>query len=180
MEQETLALVYTLTKYRHYFYGCIIDVFTDHQAMIDLVHGKSLLTGRRARWVNFLNEFQLSVHYRKGSRNFVAETLSRRCDLNNISVIQLDKFDYQKDPYFRPIVSYFCRRHIDEEPPPLVASVIHWFSWQYGFLYFIRDLSSRRLCVPLENQTTVIKDSHHFVGHSGMMKTLAEVQRNYF
>ncbi|CDI86222.1 hypothetical protein EPH_0018870 [Eimeria praecox] len=70
--QELLALVTALDKWRHLLRGAKVTAHTDHQALTYLQHINTHkpLRGRTARWLDFLAEFQdLTVSYLQGARN---------------------------------------------------------------------------------------------------------------
>lgn len=50
IEQEGLAMVYALQKFRHYLLGANFKMYTDHSALKYLVN-KSLLGGKIRRWL---------------------------------------------------------------------------------------------------------------------------------
>jgi len=69
-EQETLALVESLKKFRHYVEGNKVNLFTDHKPLIYL-NNQPKLTAKQARWVSYLNLFNYTIKYREGSSNKV-------------------------------------------------------------------------------------------------------------
>ena len=76
IEKELLVVVYALDKFRAYFIGSDIILFTDHSAL------KYLLTKQNAkamliRWVLLLQEFNLQIRDKKGVENVVADHLSK-------------------------------------------------------------------------------------------------------
>jgi hypothetical protein len=75
-EQELLAIVYALGKFRIYVYGHEIQLHSDNKAPSFL--GKCSLTSNRvARWVMMLEEFNLNIKHISGAKHFLADTLSR-------------------------------------------------------------------------------------------------------
>ena len=81
-ENELLAVVYALEKFRAYLVGSDIIIFTDHSAL------KYLLTKKKAkarliRWVLLLQEFNLQIRDKKGVENVVANHLSRLTIIHN-------------------------------------------------------------------------------------------------
>ena len=81
-DQELLALVTALDKWKHLL-GCAkVTAFTDHHALAYLQQMCTAtakpLRGRTPRWLDFLAEFQdLTITYAQGSRNEAADALSR-------------------------------------------------------------------------------------------------------
>jgi len=78
-EQELMAIVDSLAKWRHYLMGNSFKVYTDHHPLIHFMQQKRL-SPRQARWAEFLQQFQLEINYTPGKTNLVADALSRRTD----------------------------------------------------------------------------------------------------
>jgi hypothetical protein len=76
MEREALEIIYACKKYRHYLLGYKIIFHTDHGALKYLVN-KPDLSGRIARWILLLQEFDYEVQVKKGKSNSNADFLSR-------------------------------------------------------------------------------------------------------
>lgn len=79
-EQELLAVVCALQEWRHYLHGRRFKVITDHQSLRYL-STQPQLSGRQARWSQFLQQFDVNIEYKSGKQNVVADALSRRSDL---------------------------------------------------------------------------------------------------
>ena len=76
-EREALAVVYACKKFRHYLLGYRIIFHTDHDSLKYLVN-KPDLSGRIARWILFLQEFNYEVVVKSGKSNSNANYLSRQ------------------------------------------------------------------------------------------------------
>ena len=79
-DQELLAVVKALTKWRSLLLVADVTVITDHRALQYLLKPTSsgLHKGRIARWLDFLADFQnLKIEYAPGKTNLVADALSR-------------------------------------------------------------------------------------------------------
>lgn len=82
-EQECLAVVLAVKKFRPYVEGHEFTVITDHANLKWLMESKDL-HGRLARWSLKLQGFNFSIQHIKGKDNVVADTLSRiHCDSIN-------------------------------------------------------------------------------------------------
>ena len=75
-EREALAVVYACKKFRHYLLGYKVIFHTDHNSLKDLVN-KADLSGRVARWILLLQEFDYEVQFKSGKSNGNADYLSR-------------------------------------------------------------------------------------------------------
>ena len=183
-EKELLALLYALKKWRHYLYGTRISAYTDHQSLL-LWHSFKNPTGRKARWIMQLSEYNVELFYKPGLQNIVADTLSRRSDyvsLNNISQVQfgekllsLIRENYQYDKHFKDIVAYY--ESGSDVVPKKLSSYVDWFKYRDGLLWDVRKPNKRpRLCVPrnLEILDMIFKEVHSNIlsGHLGYAKTL--------
>ena len=76
-EREALAVVYACKKFRHYLLGYRIVFHTDHDSLKYLVN-KPDLSGRLARWILLLQEFNYEVVVKPGKANTNADFLSRQ------------------------------------------------------------------------------------------------------
>ena len=75
-ELEALGVVWAVKHFRHYLYGHHCDVFTDHEALKSLLNTPHP-SGKLARWGLALQEVDLSIFYRPGKKNVLADALSR-------------------------------------------------------------------------------------------------------
>ncbi|WMV45601.1 hypothetical protein MTR67_038986, partial [Solanum verrucosum] len=69
---ELAAVVFALKIWHHYLYGVHVDVFTDHKSL-QYVFTQKDLNLRRRRWLEFLKDYDMSVHYHPDKANVVAD-----------------------------------------------------------------------------------------------------------
>ena len=95
-EREALAVIYACKKFRHYLLGYRIIFHTDHDSLKYLVN-KSDLSGRIARWILLLQEFNYEVIVKPGKANANADYLSRQRGTEALEDIQAEFPDEFRD-----------------------------------------------------------------------------------
>ncbi|KAH9781063.1 RNA-directed DNA polymerase [Citrus sinensis] len=75
-EKELLAVVFAFDKFRAYWVGTKVIVYTDHAAIKHLISKKDAKP-RLIRWILLLQEFDLEIKDRNETENQVADHLSR-------------------------------------------------------------------------------------------------------
>jgi hypothetical protein len=82
-EKETLAIVFTLQKFKFYLLSKVFTLYTDHKGLCVLNNG-DFKNDRIARWSLILQNFNFEIVYLKGSENIVADYLSRYLEYTSI------------------------------------------------------------------------------------------------
>ena len=78
-EQELLAIINSLSNWRHYLSGRKFIVKTDHKSL-QYFKTQPMLSGRQSRWKDVIANFDFDIEYVEGPSNAVADGLSRRAD----------------------------------------------------------------------------------------------------
>ena len=80
--KELLAIHEAFKIWCHHLEGSTlpIDVFTDHKNLEYFMSSKTL-TWQQARWSEYLNAFNLSLHFRSGKLGAKPDVLTRRWDV---------------------------------------------------------------------------------------------------
>ena len=74
---EFAYVIFALKIWRHYLYGERFDIFSDHKSLKYLSKQKDL-NDRHRRWMEFLDDYQYTLHYHPSKANVVADALSRK------------------------------------------------------------------------------------------------------
>jgi len=69
-------VIFAFEKFRSYLIGSYFIVYTDHSALKHLLSKKDAKP-RLVRWILLLQEFDCEIRDKKGSKNLVADHLSR-------------------------------------------------------------------------------------------------------
>ena len=75
-ERELLAIIYAVTKWKHYLRGRRFLIRTDHSSLKFLLDHKATLEAQQV-WLTKLLGFDYEIEYRKDKDNLVADALSR-------------------------------------------------------------------------------------------------------
>ena len=76
-DMELAAVVFALKIWRHYLYGEQFEVFTDHKSL-KYIYTQRDLNMRQRRWMEFLEDYDFTLHYHPGKANAMVDALSRK------------------------------------------------------------------------------------------------------
>jgi hypothetical protein len=102
-EKELLAVVFACEKFRSYLVGVPVVVFSDHAALKYLLSKKDS-KARLVRWILLLQEFDITIKDKKGTKNIVADHFSRLTIDSTSDTIQIN--DYFPDESLLSISTY--------------------------------------------------------------------------
>jgi len=196
VEQECLAVVLAIKKFRGYIEGQDFEVVTDH-ASLKWLMSQTDLHGRLARWALKLQGFRFSINHRKGSRNVVPDALSRKyaedsdsddlttgCpfvhELTDTTEIDLTSEAFSSDSYLELI------KRVQSEPQ-LFPDIRVCDGFVYKKTEFssgdpVQEENSWKLWVPAEMTHSLIMRAHEhpLCAHGGLGKTLYRLKTWYF
>ena len=193
IEKECLALVYAVKQFRHYLLGKHFTIFTDHNPLVWLSSQKTL--GKLIRWALFLQEYDFTIKYRKGSSNQNADALSRvntndfqHCNITELQVgHSIAKLEEQqsKDPIISQIIYYLHNNSLPQKPMPFKRWLQIWSQLQIkdGILYRVSRSPghecSTLIVVPASLCQYYLQQFHDSVsaGHQGFHKTLDRLRQ---
>lgn len=183
-EQECLAAVLSLKKFRGYVEGMPFKIVTDHASLKWLMTQKDL-SGRLARWSLKLQAYDFVIEHRKGKDNVVPDVLSRihvdeLLNSSERTVLDLDDKAFD-DP------EYVARRerainHATRTPDLEVRGKVLYVRKRHSQTTQPSDHSTWRLWVPAPLTNSCIVTAHEppLAAHPGIKKTLEKLQRNFF
>ena len=74
---ELAAIVFALKIWRHYLYGEQFEVFSDHKSLRYIFTQRDL-NMRQRRWMEYLEDYDFTLHCHPGKANVVIDALSRK------------------------------------------------------------------------------------------------------
>ncbi|GKE93502.1 putative reverse transcriptase domain-containing protein, partial [Tanacetum coccineum] len=74
---ELGAVVFALKIWRHYLYGTMCTVFTDHKSRQHILDQKEL-NMRQRRWLELLADYDCEIRCHPGEANVIADALSQK------------------------------------------------------------------------------------------------------
>ena len=193
--KELLAIVFAFDKFRPYLIGNKVIEFTDHLAIKYLMTKKDMKP-RLIRWVLLLQEFDVEIRDKKGSKNMALDHLSRLETLETMQKHHLQIDDTFPDeqilalshaetsPWFADIANYLSAGII---PPDLTfqqkkrffAEVKRYF-WEDPILFKQCADQIIRRCV-LESEVSEILTHCHSLecgDHFNGQRTTTKVQQS--
>jgi hypothetical protein len=87
-------MINVVKKFRHYLLGNNFIFFVDHQVLLYLVN-KPIVTGRIARWLLLLQEFDIKVIFKPSCVHFLHDQLSKINHGESVIGVEDQLFDAQ-------------------------------------------------------------------------------------
>ena len=76
-DMELAAVVFALKIWRHYLYGKQFEVYSDHKSL-KYIFTQRDLSMRQHRWMEFLEDYDFTLHYHPIKANVVTDALSQK------------------------------------------------------------------------------------------------------
>lgn len=192
-ENECLAVVWAIAKFRPYLYGRPFRVVSDHHSLCWLVNLRDP-SGRLARWSLRLQEYDITVVYRSGQKHGDADCLSRAPLPSKPDDIEQD-FPFlgavdtvemagrqREDTTLLPIIRYL--QGADVVVPRPISRGLTTYCLRDNVLYkknFDNSEETYLLVVPASLRDEVMQACHDdpCAGHLGFARTLARIRQKY-
>ncbi|GJY59294.1 reverse transcriptase domain-containing protein [Tanacetum coccineum] len=174
MENEMLAVVYAFEKFRPYLVLSKSIVYTDHSALKYLMN-KQDAKPRLLRWVLLLQEFDITIHDKKGSENLAVDHLSRlenphkdvleNKDINEHFPLEtLGVISSESTPWFADYANYHAGNFIikgmtTQQKKNFFKDVKHYF-WDDAYLFRICADQIIQRCVRGQEANDILKACH--------------------
>ena len=177
-DREMLTIRFALRKFRCYIEGYHFIIMIDHMALKFLKTVKEPAS-RLARWILELQEYDCEIHYKKGSLQVVADTLSRNIDTG----------EHEKAAFSEVKDQWYNKRLEDVTKSPLKFRdwmVCDKMLYKYTVADLLDPIYNKdegwRLVVPTEYREQVLWDVNNelFAGHMGVDKTYEKIGRDFY
>jgi hypothetical protein len=196
-ENELLALVSAVQKWRHYLLGHKFKVKTDQQALKHLLQQR-IGTPTQQRWVSKLLGFDFEVEYKQGKKNKAADALSRihtsdpsefptqqaimqtedadsntaqnqAISISNPTWIEELKVAYPEDPLIQELLQQYHHGELDIEK----------YNFQHGLLFYKGRIHLGSMG-PIQQQ--ILHQFHNtpLAGHMGTHKTFSRIKKEFY
>jgi hypothetical protein len=187
-ENKCLAAIEALKAYRPYLLAREFDLYTDHQSLKWLLTRTKEHSGRLWRWVDKIQEFQYTIKHIAGTKNTVADALSR------IRFVEIESEEDWSLEYVRqqqeacPTLSQikYCLeskttlKTSNKELAALAKELPFCFIGNDGVLRRKSKDGKVQIIVLQKLTCRVLKMMHDYQGHFGYSKTLKRSQERYF
>jgi hypothetical protein len=84
LDLELAIVVHALKIWRHYMIRNKCKIITNHKSL-KYIFTKKELNLRQRRWLELIKDYDLKIQYHPGKANVVADALSRKSQVNNIT-----------------------------------------------------------------------------------------------
>ncbi|CAD7089964.1 unnamed protein product [Hermetia illucens] len=183
-EQECLAAVEAVRKFRAYVEGTTFEVVTDHASLKWLMN-QSDLHGRLARWALKLQGFSFIIKHRKGSQHLVPDSLSRMYSPAEVDALERSGNNADVDfnsPHFRS-ANYLqlierIRENSNKLPDLQVCDGLVYKRTNHASGDEMQEQQAWKLWIPEELTMEVITRAHDhpLSAHGGVGKTLGRLR----
>jgi len=183
-ELECLALIFALKKWHTLLMGRRVKVNTDHRAL-QFISSCANASERIARWMSFMQEFDLQIQHIPGNKNETADALSREFDEKSSrtpkeNVFQIcsmlqDEKDHNSQKWYEMIKNAQEKDNRLQQTAALPETKYH----KREGLIRIKKEDNERIIVPEAIAWTLVESIHKFLLHFGTDK-IANFAKKYF
>ncbi|XP_033237657.1 uncharacterized protein [Drosophila pseudoobscura] len=185
-EQECLAAIVCINKFRAYIEGHEFTVITDH-ASLKWLMSQTDLHSRLARWALKLQSFSFKIEHRSGRLNVVPDALSRvneeevaTLDASNGLLVDLESPEFKAEDYVEIVER--VRANIDKLPDLKIVDNLLYRRSDHATGEVLHDVFIWKLWIPQGLVVDVLRNAHDnpLASHGGIHKTLERIRRYYY
>ena len=186
---ELATIVFTLKIWRHYLYGEMCIIYTDHKSLKYLLSQRELNL-RQRRWMELIKDYDYVVVYHPGKANVIADAMSRKSIQTlralNAHLSLLDDGAIMEELIAKPdLLNRVLEAQKNDEKIAAIVNHIRvgketeFIVKEDGFLYY-RD----RVCVPNDDELkkSILKEAHNgsFSMHLDSTKMYQDLKTLYW
>jgi len=182
-EQECLAVILSLKKFRPYIEGQAFTIITDH-ASLKWLMSQSDLSGRLARWALKIQGFNFQIQHRRGADNVVPDCLSRlHAEIEQVEFepsIDMHSEEFKSPEYLNKI--QLIQQKSSTFPDLKVHDNKIYKKFQNIDSQNSSETSSWKLWIPKALIPKVLRVAHEPQNkcHGGISKTLERLRINFY
>ncbi|XP_057734224.1 uncharacterized protein LOC130949559 [Arachis stenosperma] len=182
-ENELLAIIFALDKFRAYLIRTKVVVYSDHVAL-KYLSAKKESKPRLIRWILLLQEIDLEIKDRSGSQNLVADHLICLEHIKSDSTPINDAFSLDSlqeisevVPWYAPIANYLVSHtfppNFSKHQKDKVKSRSKYYIWDDPYLWRCGADQIIRRCAPQSEIQSILETCHSSEsgGHFGPQRT---------
>ena len=180
-EKEMGAVVFGVREYRHYLIGRPFTIYTDHSALTYLLNLKEP-TGKLARWVMFLSQFEYTIKHRRGKIHCNADFLSR--PVLYAAILEPEgALSIKCDPWEDGALLYYLEKGrfqngTSRKQVNRILKILPKYKLEKDTLYILKE---KWLIVPKkEERFQLIDQAHASVVHFGAEATANKLREKYY
>jgi len=182
-EKEMTAIIHCLHVWRHYLIGNPFFVNTDNVAA-SYFASQPKLSVKQPRWQDFLAEFDMSIEYRPGRHNALADALSRK---GQLAALEGEDQATRRRSWIQMSEEMQNKLKESVETDTLAQNIVKQIKEGKTRKFFLRDgylFFGNRLYVPKTSglRRHLLKECHDspWAGHLGQRRSLALLERGFF
>ncbi|GJZ59267.1 reverse transcriptase domain-containing protein [Tanacetum coccineum] len=184
-----MAVVFAFDKFRSYLILSKTSVHIDHSALKHLFN-KQDAKPYLIRWIPLLQEFNIEIKDRKGTKNVAADHLSRIENEESSDDSEMDdnfpgetlmEINTKNEPWFADFTNYLVADIIPkgmtyQQKNKFLSDLKHYF-WEEPYLFKVCSNSMIRCCVSGPETQTILDQCHYgpIGGHYGPNVTTKKV-----
>lgn len=173
-ELETLAVVYTLQRFRMYLFGLKFVIVTDCEAMKKTLEKRDV-NAKISRWSLYLEQFDYTIVHRPGDRMRHVDALSR------VNILLLEPEGNTIDVFTNSIyVAQLQDADIQKLKTAVLAGSQKDYEVRENIVYKKEKKNKLLLYVSKNMESSVIFRYHNGMGHFGADKVCAEIRRLFW